>query len=363
VLRLHAFVAVALGPDGLPHFSASQWRAAHELDGKRRCLVCQRAGGVASSTLAMADAVELALVVERATQLAAEPLLLTDGSDTEFVTFQRLASSGWDDMEFCCRFNNLVLDRQVDGWQKSTRTLPIDVQAVGTLLQPFLTVSSLERTEDEWAHVLLPNGLPWTTTCQAARKKLKLKLAGYDSYDSSQDTSGSVEERDHAQRRNIVMFLPWKAWAHTFPKELLPIGFTDSALWATALQTAILGAVQQLFEKNTVPWDGTWEILYIHILNQAAGASRFRMHRDVEEDSNRLGKGNRLRVHHTVVLLLDKGDKQVPALFVAGAERMAKYSRIMTGHVFNANLFHTTEPMSDDESSGVKLGLFIGTMF
>ena len=27
-------------------------------------------------------------------------------------------------------------------------------------------------------------------------------------YYSSQDTSGSVEERDNAQRRNIVMFLP-----------------------------------------------------------------------------------------------------------------------------------------------------------
>ena len=45
---------------------------------------------------------------------------------------------------------------------------------------------------------------------------------------------------------------------------------------------------------------------------------------------------------------------------VAGALNIARYPREMSGHVFNAMLWHTTEPMSDGKCSGVKLGVFIG---
>ena len=50
---------------------------------------------------------------------------------------------------------------------------------------------------------------------------------------------------------------------------------------------------------------------------------------------------------------------------VAGAvdDVLATYSKVMSGHVFPANLFHATEPMSDGECSGVKMGCFIGIRF
>ena len=45
-------------------------------------------------------------------------------------------------MDFCVKFNEQVLDREVDGWNKSTRTLPMALpRAVHPLLQPLLAVS------------------------------------------------------------------------------------------------------------------------------------------------------------------------------------------------------------------------------
>ena len=130
------------------------------------------------------------------------------------------------------------------------------------------------------------------------------------------------------------------------------------------MQLELLGAVRTVFDKNYVVWNPSWEILYIHVLDQTVGATRFRMHRDVEEDSNQYGKGHRLRVMHTVVLLLDKGTgKKVPGLYVAGADKHATYPKEMVGHVFNASLYHTTEIVKDGDSSGVKVGVFIGYRF
>jgi hypothetical protein len=315
-----------------------------------------------------ADAAALAEVrdaaFEEGKRAAENAVLLADDSCDSTQTFSRSASIGCEDPRFCVDFNELVLERDVDGWQKTTRTLPINLQFITALLLPFLAVSRLQRTEDDFGHVLLSNGERWTTTFGGStQRKITFHLAGFDGYSASQHASDSVDERDIAQRMNIVMFLPWVAWADTFPQALLPVGFSDSATWAAKVQAEILAAVQQLFDTHSVPWDPLWEILYIHLLNQKAGASRFKMHRDVEEDSNKFGKGYRLRVHHTVVLLLEKGSKKVPGMFVAGAPKMATYPREMLGHVFNAALFHTTEPMRDGKCSGVKLGVFIGRRF
>ena len=84
-----------------------------------------------------------------------------------------------------------------------------------------------------------------------------------------------------------------------------------------------------LVAADSDPMENTLKraIIYVHVLDQSAGATRFRMHRDVEEDSNILGKGFRLRVKHTVVLLLDAGPNQVPGLYVAGAEEIARCRR------------------------------------
>ena len=68
-------------------------------------------------------------------------------------------------------------------------------------------------------------------------------------------------------------------------------------------------------------------------------------------------------MQHTVVLLLDKGPHRVPSMYVAGAGRAAPYRKPMTGHAFNAKLFHATESMTDGACSGVKLGVFIGNRF
>lgn len=320
----------------------------------------QQAAAAASLADARQAAFQEGMQHQREMQPSEE--LLTGDSDDQLPE-RRIASSGWEDVPFCNKFNAQLLERGVDGWQNTTLTLPISLRGAGALLQPFLWVSRLPRESDEdKAYVLLRNGKPWTTTLKAGRKG-KMVLGGFDGYEASQHASDSVVERDTAQRRSIVMFNPWVVWADTFPQYLLPEGFTDSALWAATVQDEILKAVKKLFSAHTVPWDATWEILYIHVLDQSVGASRFRMHRDVEEDSNKFGKGYRLRVYHTVVLLLDKGPKKVPALFVAGAEHFAKYRTEMTGHVFNAALFHTTQPMCDGECSGVKLGVFIGKRF
>ena len=277
---------------------------------------------------------------------------------------QRVASSGWEDLSQHAEFNLQVLEREVDGWQKTTLTLPISMRLSAALLQPFLTVSRLPRTDDNiFNHVLLPSGQPWTTTFKAGRgRRIKFVLAGFDSYSATQH-AGTVTERDIAQRSNIVMFLPWIAWVETFPLEVLPAGFSDSATWAAKVQDVLLQAVKVLFSKNSLHWDESWEILYIHVLDQMVGAARFRMHRDIEEDSNKFGEGNRLRVQHTMVLLLEKGDKKVPGLFVAGAEKCATYPGPMSGHVFKAMLWHSTQPMRDGRCSGVKLGVFIGNRF
>ena len=113
-------------------------------------------------------------------ELHAGQLLLTEKSSTELESFQRTASSGWDDIDFCIRFNNLYLEREVDGWQKSTRTLPITLKLehFGPLFEPFLFVARLSRTSDEMAHVLLPNGQRWSTTVSTTRKKI-IYLSGY----------------------------------------------------------------------------------------------------------------------------------------------------------------------------------------
>ena len=271
--------------------------------------------------------------------------------------FHRMTLSGYGDSEFYNRFNELLLDRRVDGWRETTLTLPINLVPATDLLQPFLRACWLDR--DDFGYVLLPNGNVWTTHF----KSNKFRLAGYDRYEACQYGGTSMESRDSEQRKNIVMFLPWVAWARSFPHELLPANFANSALWAAQMQTELLGAVQKLFDAHAISWDPRWEILYVHVLNQGAGAARFRMHRDVEENSNDYGKGYRLRVYHTVVILLHKGAKRVPGMYVAGAAQVAVYPREMTGHVFNASLFHTTEPVCSDECSGVKLGVFIGIRF
>ena len=282
---------------------------------------------------------------------------------------QRPSSLGFENTGFCTQFNRTMLDRELDGWQQSTYTLPISLKDKKDLLMPFLAVSQLQRSEDALAHVLLPgSSQPWSTTFKnkTAGKTRTINLAGFDSYAATQHAGESNEERDNAQRRNIVMFLPWCAWTSAFPPELLPHGFADSASWAAEVQGQLLGAVKELFTAKNVHFDDAWEILYMHVLDQSVGASRFRMHRDVEEDSNMLGKGCRLRVQHTVVLLLHKeaDGKKVPGMYVAGALKAATYNRgELTGHVFNSALWHQTQPMSEGECSGVKLGIFIGNMF
>jgi hypothetical protein len=308
-----------------------------------------------------------------AQQRQEQALLLQEPPAAE--THTRCASLGWDhDIHEHVRFNDTKLDRGVDGWQKTTRTLPIDVSATAHLYKPFIDVAELPRFEEEPNYVKLPwSGKVWQTRL----KSYRFTAGGFDSYDSSQHESSNWEgedagrrahlqkkERDAAQRRNIVSFLPWTAWTKAFPKELVPKGSADSATWAAGMESDLLGRVESLFDQNSIPWNSNWRILYIHTLNQAAGACRFRWHRDVEEDSNKLGRSYRLRVHHSVVLLLKAEDnKKVPGLLVAGAPKAAHYKKVMTGHIFNSELWHTTETVSDGECSCTKLGVFIGEMF
>ena len=310
---------------------------------------------------AVADAFDAGVKHQAQQQLQDLPALpLPDEHPVEHPR-QRHVSLGWDDLDFCVRFNDQLLDREVDGWNKSTRTLPMALpRAVHPLLQPLLAVSRLERDSEGY---ILYDKQRVTTTLKVGNGRLKAHLAGFDGYDSSQH-EGDAASRDAAQRRHITAFLPWVAWTGGFPGPLLPPGFDDSATWAAAMQDMLLGAVHKVFSKNSIYYDPTWEILYMHVLDQSVGATRFRMHRDVEEDSNRMGKNFRLRVQHTVVLLLEKGQQgRVPSMYVAGAPKNATYLKDMTGHVFHAGLFHTTEGMKEGQCSGVKLGVFIGNRF
>ena len=306
----------------------------------------------------------------------AEPLLLgnvpaEDEEEEEEVAHARAPSTGWDaDQSFREQFNSVLLGREVDGWQQTTLTAPIDCTDMEELLVPFVAVTKLPRGNVKPNYVMVRSSTgtiteelePWSARDRGTHGR-KLKLSGFDRYDATQH-AGRAKDLDEQQRTHVVSFLPWLAWAPTFPDYVFPSAkFASSGEWAMAFEQQLLARVAKILAKRNVAFDSSWEVLYVHVLQQSNGASRFRWHVDTEEDTNMPGRGYRMRVHISVVLLLEKDALPVPGLFVAGAPRMATYTKEMWGHIFDARLWHTTEEKGDGECGGKKLGVFIGRRF
>ena len=107
-----------------------------------------------------------------------------------------------------------------------------------------------------------------------------------------------------------------------------------------------------LFAKANIYWDSNFQVIYMHVLDQQYANARFTWHKDTEEDKARR------RVKYSMVVLLQKdGSMMVAGLKVAGAPQVANYSRVGSGHIFDAALWHTTEA---GEAAGIKVGVFIG---
>ena len=196
------------GSDGQPLFSATQWRAEHDDRGKRRCFGCQRAEGVASSSLfslQVADAVEAALLEERTAQSSARLLLTTS---TSIPIHIRGAATVPIDAAIAEQFNGLYLDRSQEMWDEDTQTLPFRFDSTQrVVLQPFFDVAALSR--DDNGYVLLSDGKHF-------RDKHGHELAGFTGYASVQ-SDVPASQRDSEQVRYIISFLPWSSWKGCWP--------------------------------------------------------------------------------------------------------------------------------------------------
>ena len=180
------------------------------------------------------------------------------------------------------------------------------------------------------------------------------EVAGFQGYGSSQ-FDAEDNEVDKAQRKHVLMLLPWTDWRGCFPALALQ-GWTSSSQWADAFEKAILGKLKDKFKDKGVMWpvfrgEDVYQILYVHLLDQSHAAARFRWHRDTEEDTSSM------RVVFSLVVLLRK-DGKVAGMKVAGALKPCKYSSVGTGFIFDSSLFHTTEEV--DDCNCLKVGVFVG---
>ena len=101
--------------------------------------------------MALEQAFQAGVQQQQAAQQQQQPMQLTCHDVNEVETFKRKVSEGWDDATKCVYFNEQILDRKVDGWQKTTLTIPINLQSAGDELMPFLAASRLERDDFGYA--------------------------------------------------------------------------------------------------------------------------------------------------------------------------------------------------------------------
>jgi hypothetical protein len=252
-------------------------------------------------------------------------------------------------------FNRMALENNQETWNgkggqtlEKTQTIVVTLDAPqAALLQPFVRLAKMERGADGYI-------------CDRNGKNVKNKkgnfVAGFSGYSSVHSTA-PPKIRDAEQAHNIIALQPWPDWKEFLPSEALeclPSDTQEAKQFANNFEDMIMEIMETKFKAAAVPWHPKYCIIYMHILDQACPSARFTWHRDTEEDLRTA------RVYYSMVLLLDDdgGDAKVAAMRIAGAVKMATYSRVGSGHIFDSALYHNTQPLPG--AGGLKIGIFVG---